>query len=276
MAKFEGGAIGTVGITGSYLTQLATQTASSGVAQALGQVWQGSGQSFFGSAGQALGGALAGSAINIALNSTFKTTVPGPQGFSLNSGANLLASTITPYVTSSVAGGINQNIQQSLKNAGPFGPVLSGLGTGLVNQATQGITNAIFGAATPGSGNATNYKMFPGGGGTGEAPADYGGSSYTLDEVVFSLKPANKGPQTEGEAQATNSPTSATTLADTSYTSMPPTAGNPLINSLKEESMTGVKPGSLYDPSRWTTPVKAGSLYDPSRWVPMNQKLFGP
>jgi hypothetical protein len=37
---------------------------------------------------------------------------------------------------------------------------------------------------------------------------------------------------------------------------------------------TGVKPGSLYDASRWTTPIAAGSLYDPGRFVPLNQKLF--
>ena len=56
---FQGGPLATVGITPSFVTQLATQTASSGVPQALGQIWQGSGQSFLGSAGQALGGALA-------------------------------------------------------------------------------------------------------------------------------------------------------------------------------------------------------------------------
>lgn len=249
MAKFEGGAISTVGITGSYLTQLATQTASSGVSQALGQVWQGSGQSFFGQAGQALGGALAGSAVNIALNSALNTNVPGPQGFSLNSGANILASVVTPYVTSSVSAGINQNIQKSLQNAGPFGPVLSGIGTGLVNQATQGITNAIFGAATPGSG--ANYKMFPGGGGPGEAPADYGGSSYTLSEVVFSLQRANQGPQAFGGSEAINNPLASTKLPVTDYTSMPPNAKSLAVNDIKAASMG--TPGGFERADKWLT-----------------------
>jgi hypothetical protein len=176
------------------------------VAQALGQVWQGAGQSFAGSAGQALGGALAGSAINIALNSALGTDVVGPQGLPLDSGANILASTITPFVTSSVAGAINQNIQQTLKSAGPFGPILSNIGTSLVNQATQGITNAIFGATD----TATNYKMFPGGG--NEPPADYGGSSYTLTDVVFSLRVANQGPQAFGDFSYENFPLSQTKL----------------------------------------------------------------
>jgi hypothetical protein len=205
---FEGGPLSVIGITPEYVTGLATQTASSGIPQALGQVWKGSGQSFFGSAGQALAGNLAGSAVNVALNSAFGTNVSGPQGLKLDSGANILASTITPYVTGAVAGGINQQIQQSLKNAGPFGPLLSNFGTQAVSQITNSLTNTIFGATD----TATNYKMFPGGGGQGEAPADYGGSSYTLTDVVFSLRPANQGPQSFGDISYENFPLSQTTL----------------------------------------------------------------
>lgn len=222
------------------LTQLATQTASTGVPQLLGQVWQGAGQSFFGSAGQALAGGLAGSAVNIALNSAFSTNVVGPQGFSLTSGANILASTITPYVTSSVAAGINQQIGQSLKGAGAFGPILGNLGTQAVNQVFNGITNSIFGAANPGAGggNATNYKMFPGGG--DEPPADYGGSTYTLTDVVFSLRRANVGPQQDGDAQTANSPKTETTIPATTATSSEgaAAASTPTgANALKQQAM---------------------------------------
>jgi hypothetical protein len=232
---WQGGRVPQAGITGAYVTQLATQTASSGVPQAIGQVWQGSGQSFFGSAGQALGGSLAGSAINIALNSALGTNVVGPQGLSLTSGANILASTITPYVTGSVAAGINQNINSSLKSAGAFGPILSNLGTTLTNQVFNGLTNSIFSATD----TATNYKMFPGGGGTGEAPADYGGSAYTLTDVVFSLQSANQGPQAFGEAQAYSLPKSVTTLPFGDLTSMPPLAGSATANTIKQNAMTG-------------------------------------
>jgi hypothetical protein len=232
---FAGGALATVGITPSFITQLATQTASSGVPQAIGQVWQGSGQSFFGSAGQALGGALAGSAINIGLNSALGTSVVGPQGFSLNSGANILASTVTPYVTGAVAAGINQSINNSLKSAGAFGPVLSNLGTSLVNQAFGGISNAILG----GTDTATNYKMFPGGGGTGEAPADYGGSSYTLDDVVFSLQPANQGPQAFGDYSAAFDPKFGTSLPFGDVLDVDFGVEYPGINSFKQDVMKG-------------------------------------
>jgi hypothetical protein len=232
---FQGGPLATIGITPSFITGLATQTASSGVSQALGQVWQGSGQSFFGAAGQALGGALASSAINIGLNSALGTNVVGPQGLSLTSGANFLASTITPYVTSSVAAGINQNIQKSLQSAGPFGTVLSNLGTSLVDQAFGGITNAIF----AGTDTATNYKMFPGGGGTGEAPADYGGSSYTLDDVVFSLQPANQGPQAFGDYSAAFDPKFGTSLPFGDVPDVDFGVEYPGINSFKQDVMKG-------------------------------------
>jgi len=230
-----GGRIGTLGITPSFVTGLATTTAQNGTIQGLGQVWQGAGQSYFGSAGQALAGNLAGSAINIGLNSALGTQVVGPQGIPLTSGANILASTITPYVTSSIAAGINQNLQQSLQKAGPFGPLLSQLGTSLVNQVGNSITNSIFGAATP----VENYKMFPGGvGGNGEAPADYGGSAYTLTDIVFSIQPANQGPQAFGDTQSTSLPRSVTTLPFNELSLMPPVVPNATANALKTAAMT--------------------------------------
>jgi hypothetical protein len=242
---FEGGPLNVIGITPAFLSQLGTQTAQNGVVQGLGQVWAGAGQTFAGSAGQSLAGNLAGSAVNVALNSLLGTQVTGPQGLSLTSGANLLASTITPYVTGNVAAGINQSIQKSLQSAGPFGPALSTLGTGLVNQAFGGITDSIFGAASPGSGE--NYKMFPGGG--GEPPADYGGSSYTLNDVVFSIQPANQGPQAFGLDQATTFPKSITTLPFNDLASMPPLAPNATANAIKSASMSNAVGTRAFSPN---------------------------
>lgn len=233
---FTGGPLSTIGITPEFVTGLATQTASSGVQQALGQVWKGSGQSLLGSAGQSLGGALAGSAVNIALNSVFSTSVPGPSGFNLNSGANILASTVTPFVTGAIAGGINQQIQSSLANAGPFGSALSTLGTGLVNQAFGGIANSIFGAATPGAGGA-NVKMFPGGG--GEPDADYGGVAYTLTDVVFSIQPANQGPQASGDYSAAFDPSFGTKLPFGDLIGTDFGFDFPAVNSFKQAVMKG-------------------------------------
>lgn len=202
---FQGGPLSLIGISPEFLTGLGTTTSSSGVAQATGQIWKGSGQNFFGSAGQGIAGGLAGSAVNIALNSAFGTDVVGPQGLSLDSGSNLLASAITPQVTGAVSAGINQQIQQSLQKAGPFGSLLSNIGTGLVNQAFNGLTNSIFGASS--AGTKENYKMFPGGGKDGETPADYSGVAYTLTDVVFSIQPANQGPQAFGSTASSKTMT---------------------------------------------------------------------
>lgn len=233
---FEGGPLSTLGITPAFVNNLAQQTAATGVTQAVGQLWQGSGQTFIGQAGQALAGNLASSAVNVAINSALGTQISGPGGFPINTGGNFLASTVTPFVTGAVAAGINQNIQQSLQSAGPFGTVLSGVATGLVDQAFGALTGGI--ANTGGIGTqATNYKMFPGGGGQGEAPADYGGSAYTLSEVVFSLQRANQGPQAFGDFQAISNPLSSTRLPVTDYTSMPPNAQNSVVNGLKEASI---------------------------------------
>jgi hypothetical protein len=271
---WTGGKVPMAGIKGSYFTQLATQTASSGVPQALGQVWQGAGQSFFGSAGQALGGALAGSAVNIALNSAFGTDVVGPQGLKLNSGANILASTITPYVTGAVAAGINQNIQQSLKSAGPFGPILSNIGTSLVDQTFNGLTDSIFGATD----TATNYLTFPGGGieasysSSGEVSirkveepeADYGGSAYTLTDVLFSLQPANQGPQLAGDAQAANASTVSTTVATNQVAGAGNMAGVPGNNGVNELKAVAMNPDIDKLGTNSTTPFRTAEqqIYD--------------
>jgi len=256
---FQGGAVPTLGITPSFLSQLGTQTAQNGTILGLGQVFQGAGQSFFGSAGQSLAGNLAGSAVNIALNSVLGTQVPGPAGFNLTSGANLLASTITPFITSNVAAGINQSIQQSLKSAGPFGPALSIAGTGLVNQVFGGIGNAIFEGATSGLGGGDNFKMFPGGG--GEASADYGGVAYTLNDIVFSIQPANQGPQAFGLNQAINFPKSITTLPFNQLSSMPLLAGNETANILKKSAMVGGVGQKAFSPSSRVTSSNFNTSY---------------
>jgi hypothetical protein len=265
-----GGLLNTVGITPQLIVGLATQTNSSGVPQGIGQVWNGSGQNFYGAAGQALGGALAASAINIALNSQLGTSVVGPQGLSLNTGANILASTITPFITGAVAQGVNQTIQQSLQSAGPFGPILSNLGTGLINQAFDGLAGNLLGNTN----TATNFKMFPGAGRDGaEAPADYGGSAYTLTDVVFSLQPANQGPQTAGEAQAKNTPKSPTTQTATQVAGAGaanvPTPTQAAANGVKESSMAqGGPPTTDYD--KLTIRLINGEKFSPEQVAAFN------
>ena len=228
---FQGGPIGVLGITPAYVSGLATQTASSGVSQTIGQIWQGAGQSFIGQAGQALAGDLAGSAINVAMDSLLTNNVVGSQGKALTSGNNLLATTITPFVTNTVAQTINQTISQSLTSAGPFGPLLSDAATGITTQIFSGLSSTVVGATASGP----NYKMFPGGG--DEPPSDYGGSAYTLTDVVFSLQPANQGPQAFGDATYTDVPMSATTVPFDSWTSSAFSAPNATADFFKQAEM---------------------------------------
>lgn len=240
---FEGGPLATVGITPAFLSQLATQTASSGVQNGLGQIWQSGSQSFIGSAGQALVGNLAGSVVNIGINSLLGTQVVGPAGLSLTSGSNFLASTLTPFITSTVAAGLNQSIQQSLASAGPFGPALSTLGTGLVNQLFGGLGDAIAG----GVGNSENFKMFPGGG--GEPPADYGGSAYTLTDVVFSIQPANQGPQSSGLEQGSIDPKADVSQAVNTFGKLPPIVPNLGADIFKNAAMNNQIGSRAFSPN---------------------------
>jgi hypothetical protein len=231
---WQGGPLDVIGITPSFVTQTLQTAGSAAAVAGLQQVWQGSGKSFYGQAGQALTGNLAGSAVNIALNSALGSQVAGPGGFNLTSGATVLASTVTPFVNSVVAAGINQTISNSLQNAGPFGGVLSGVATSLATQVFGGVTNAIFGGAA--GGFASDFKSFPGGS-DGDPEADYGGIAYTRNDVVFSIQPANQGPQFFVDKSFTF-PTSLTQLPFNELTAMPPLAGgNESANLVKNLSM---------------------------------------
>ena len=197
---FEGGPISLVGVVPAL-----TQAASLG----LSQVFQGSGQSFFAGAGQA----LAGQAVNVALNSVFGSQVTGPNGVKLDSGS-------------------------TLESAGPFGPVLSSFVTSTAKQLFGGSGSAVAGETT---GTSFGNKTFPGAG--SEPPADYaGGKSYTLGstggDVVFSIQPANQGPQATGLSQSTTFPTTITTLPFNQLSEMPPLVPNATADAIKQGAMS--------------------------------------
>ena len=238
MAQTYAGPINTLGITPSFLNTLAQQAAATGTTSAINQVYQGAGASFLGSAGQTLVGNLAGSAVNVAMNAALGTQIAGPGGVSASSGRNLLASAITPYVNTATAAGINQAINNSLQNAGPFAGVLSGVATGVVSQVANNLLGGAFGGAA--GGFSSSYKTFPGGSDT-DPNANYEGRAYTTglngSDVVFSLQPANQGPQAFGLAQGLGLPSSATRLSFNQLTSMPLLAPNATANILKNSAM---------------------------------------
>ncbi len=236
---FTGGPLSVVGIVPSYTSNLGQQTSSTGVVQAQNQVWQGVGQSFVGKPGQPLTGRLTSSVVNVALNSESLQNFIGPNGNTLFSGSNIKAPSLNGFLGGSQSSLVNRQIGTSLSNAGPFGSVFSRGGA----SSLAAVASLAAGAAGVGGGalgavaGAVNYIMFPGAG--NEGASNYAGIPYNLQDVTFSLQPANRGPQSFGTSQSTSFPKSMTTLPFNEYTSMPPLAGSPTANALKSSSMVG-------------------------------------
>jgi len=252
---FQGGPLNMIGVPPSFTTQTVTDTISTSTTQ----VFQGSGQSFFGGGGQNMIGNTSGSFINVALNSALGSGITGPGGLGLASGSNFLAPEITSFVTGAVASGINDTIGTALSSAGDFGSILStgmGLLGGLGGGGLGGLAGGLgglggglgglagglggLGGGLGGGPSGFSSKTFPG---AGEEPQAFysSGQAYTLGsnavDVLFSLQPANKGPQLFGLNQAINDPLSATTSPFSSFVSPDISAPNAIADSVKFEAM---------------------------------------
>jgi hypothetical protein len=148
-----------------------------------------------------------------------------------------------------LAGGINQSINSALKNAGPFCSILGQVGGSLASQAINTLTNNIFGGALGGGvgGGAPPSKLYPGGG--GEPQSDYGGEAYTLNDVVFSIEPANQGPQAFGLSNAFFDPKTITSIPATEFLKTPFNVKNFTSSALKLDSMKGGVIAKSFAPS---------------------------
>lgn len=258
MAKFSG-VVSTLGITPS----LFSATASTAVSVGVNQVFQGSaGRSFIGQAGQAVVGNIATNVINIGLNSALGASIQSSSGLSLTSGSNFLAATVTPYVTNSLAAGINQTIGNTLQAAGPFQPLLSQITTNLTDRGVAGLNNLFGNGGNASPVGSTGTKAFPGAG--NEPGAEYsGGGAYSLGtngkDVVFSIRPANDGPQSEGIELSQSGIFSPTTipyndLASIGYGSI---GANPIVNEVKLQDMTNRSLTTrAQPPSNLSTPLR--------------------
>ena len=221
---FDYGAVPLLGVTPSFFNS----TFSPITSNYLRQVYQGAGQSFGGQPGQSLTGSLATSAINIGLNSALSNQVSGFSGLNLTSGSNLLATSITPFISSPLAAGINQNIGNTLRSAGSFGTTLM-QGGGAATALNRGVTSVFGSTAGNAAGSLWGLLAFPGGG--SEPASQYNaGVPYTLTtggaDVTFSIQPANQGPQLFGQGGALFDPKLATKNAFTQFpTNVPNYAG---------------------------------------------------
>jgi|GEM_PF-3283134 len=228
MAFFEGGRIPTVGVTPQFIGNTTLNSAlrsTLGQAASIGvnQVFQGSGQSLLAGPGQAVATVLAENVVNIGLNSLLGSDISSVSGVDLASGQNFLAPTLTSSLTPLLASAVNDSLQTTLASAGPFGSVFSNLSAGLVGSL---FSNPFGGAAQVGGeleADTRPSQRFPGA--RDEPSAVYGGgSSYTLGnggpDVVFSLQPANQGPQMFGQQFLYDSKV-GTKLGFTQYENIP-------------------------------------------------------
>ena len=261
MGLFEGGAIPLVSVTPQFLGNLSSQAvgsiANSQITSLTSQVFQGAGQSFLAQAGQAVVSNTANNFINVGVNSLLSQNITQTSGLSLSTGQNFSASSISQSITSALSSQLNANLSQTLQSAGPFGPLISTLGSSLVNSLSSSILGGIGGGAGEGGfngapGTGFSSKTFPGAG--DEPEADYGGSSYTLNDIVFSIQPANQGPQSSGLQEVINDPKAITRLSSKQYAAAT-TLPNNTAKTFKTEQLLKVESMGTFGKINPTAPI---------------------
>lgn len=279
MSFFEGGKVPLIGVQEQVLVNLVgsglVNVGREQLSGLVGQVFQGSGQSFLAGPGQVVLNNASQGILNFGLNAILGEELAGQFGVDLVNGDNLLASIITPQVTKDVSALINQSISDTLADAGPFGPVLSDVAGTLA----QGAFDSLLGAVGLGGGEAAGVgttsitgpsQRFPGAT-SDDPPAEYAGAgAYTLGnggpDVVFSLAPANQGVQLFGQRQALYDPAIATKFPVTSFTSNPPPNFSEAFDAAQSSKVTEMFEGVDFPDaetlkSYWDPTATGESLY---------------
>jgi len=185
--------------------------------------------------------------VNIGLSQTLGGSLSQQSGLSLTGGQNVYQSQLTPLVSAGLANQLSQTTQTTFSSVGPLTSLLSPIPSFSTGSAFTGLSNlAGVGASALGGlmGGLGSSKIWPGAG--GEGPSNYGGFMHNLGQngpdVVFSIVPANNGPQSGGLDTAISNPTTATTLPSNSFTGVPPNTAFPgygEVSSFKYAAMTG-------------------------------------
>ena len=219
--------------------------------------------------------------VNVGLPQQLGSNLTQQSGINLSSGVNVLQSQLTPLISAGSSNQLNDTVLNtvgslggassltSLLPVGAFlggggfmggggfgvGNILGGAGGGVgdllagggagVGSLLSGLGSGLGGLLGGGGGGAGGgqNKIWPGGGGNG--PADYGGFMHNLgpngSDVVFSIVPANNGPQTAGLESALSNPTVPTELPLKSYTTNVPNSAIPgfsAVSDFKYEAST--------------------------------------
>jgi hypothetical protein len=148
--------------------------------------------------------------VNFALSQGTGTDIFKIAGLNMFGGQNLLNSQITSQLPATLNQDVNNQVFTTVKNSSSS---LQFLGTTVYSQTSRSASrDPVRGRTDSFVAPATGYnRLFPGGG--DEPSADYGGNSFTLSDVTFSILPANSGPQQFGLSQSVNNPTMMTTMA---------------------------------------------------------------
>lgn len=215
--RYQGGRIPLIGVPATAFTNVAQQA----VVQAVPNTFV----PYVGSSLNGIVGGATGAALNIGLAGILGDEVARQAGVDLFAGQNFLDSQITPFITNTLGNAVSTSIQDSLRNAGPLGPIVGDLAGNIVTGLASSLGNSL-GLNIPGAGNGPSLtapsQPYPGAGGEGEKTANYGGSTYNLGtggpDVVFSIVPANSGPQLFGLGQAAFDPKTDFSVATNVYT----------------------------------------------------------
>ena len=210
------------------------------------QIYQGFGNAIGTALNQTLQGGQSQSIVNIGVNAAVGTAVNIASGLNLFKATGLPASAITSLVPSLLSGNINNILNNTISSAGGFANLLQNnfIG-GSVGNALSNLGGFLGGAETQ-TGEKWGKLEFPGAGTEGEAPANYNNNNYSLGtggaDVVFTLTRANRGPQEDAAAAASNTPSIKNTLGVNQFTSKVPNSASKAFSPAvlaKQKSMLG-------------------------------------
>ena len=205
--------------------------------------------------------------VNVGLSQALGSNLSQQSGVNLAGGQNVLQTQLIPLISAGASNQLNDAVQSTLGSVGSLTSILPGAsflgGGGLMGGGGFGIGSILggggellagagagvgsllagFGSGVGsilgglgGGGGAPDTKVWPGGGGNG--PSDYGGFMHNLGQngpdVVFSIVPANSGPQTAGLNSALSNPVVPTKLPTNVFTNTVPNNAIPSYSTVSQ------------------------------------------
>ena len=188
------------------------------------------------------------SQVNVGLNQFLGNSISKQSGLNLSSGQNFKQSQLTSLISpqsSSQMKGATKNTFGSIGSFSSILPKLPQFSKGFGGSGLGNLAGGFLGGGGVGAVSSAASKIWPGGGGSG--PSNYGGFMHNLgpngSDVVFSIVPANNGPQTQGLQTAINNPTTPTTLPTNNFTNQVPSTASPAFKDVSDTKF-GVMTGS--------------------------------